>query len=161
MSYITGSLSKGEEIQLRAHLHWHCFLDEWIFTLLTVFLGLAYIFLQPLLVDPILKYGFIGFMALECLWVLHKWFDVLSIDMVVTNRRVIYKKGFFALMTSEILTSKIEAITIEQSALGRIFGYADLHFSGTGTAHVAFYDVSKPQKIKSEIEYIISQQEKR
>lgn len=161
MSYITNSLSQGEEIKLRVHLHWYCFLDEWIFTLLTVFLILVYVFIQHLLVDPMLRFGFIGFIALEIFWVLHKWIDVLSIDMVVTNRRVIYKKGFFALITSEILTSKIEAVTIEQSVLGRILGYADLHFSGTGTAHVAFYDVKDPQKIKSEIEYIISQQEKK
>lgn len=161
MGYITNSLSQGEEIKLRAHLHWYCFFDEYIFTLFTIILIEIYINIEPLLVNPVLKCGFIGLIFLESCWVLHRWSDDLSIDMVITNRRVIYKKGILAVTTSEILTSKIESVTIEQSVFGRIFGFADLHFSGTGTAHVAFYNVNNPQKIKSEIEYIISEQEKR
>ncbi|MBO6282048.1 MAG: PH domain-containing protein [Alphaproteobacteria bacterium] len=161
MSYVTSSLSQGEEIKLRAHLHWHCFLDEWFFTLVTVFLIWIYDIVQPVLTEPAVNYGFIGFIALDVLWILNKWIDVLSVDMVVTNRRVIYKKGFFSLVTSEILISRIEAISIEQSPMGLVFGFADLHFSGTGTAHVAFYNIAKPHKVKSEIEYIISQQERR
>lgn len=158
MSYVTGSLSQGEEIRLRAHLHWHCFVDECFFTLVTIFLFGIYDMVEPALTNPTVKFALIGFFILDVLWLLNKWIDVLSIDMVVTNRRVIYKKGFLSLVTSEILISKLEAISIEQSPLGRIFGFANLHFSGTGTAHVTFYDIAKPNKVKSEIEYIVSQQ---
>ena len=158
MSYITNSLSQGEEVCLRIHLHWLSFVDEWVFTFITIFLVLIYEVIQPMLVDSILRYECIGLIALTVLWSLHKWIDVLSIEMVATNRRVIYKKGLFSVVTSEILISKIESVTIDQSVMGRILGYADLHFSGTGTAHTTFYNIKNPQKVKSEIEYIISQQ---
>ena len=158
MSYITSSLSQGEEIQLRIHLHWLCFLDEWVITFISIFLILIYEVIQPMLVDPVLRYECMGLIALTVFWTLHKWIDVLSIEMVVTNRRVIYKKGLFAVVTSEILISKIESVTIDQSVMGRILDYANLHFSGTGTAHTTFYNIKEPQKVKSTIEYIISQQ---
>ena len=161
MSYITNSLSQGEEVQLRIHLHWLSFLDEWVFTFISIFLVLIYEVIQPMLADSILRYECIGLIALTVLWALHKWIDVLSIEMVATNRRVIYKEGLFSVATSEILISKIESVTIDQSVMGRILGYGDLHFSGTGTAHTAFYNVKKPQTVKSEIEYIISQQDRR
>jgi uncharacterized membrane protein YdbT with pleckstrin-like domain len=70
---------------------------------------------------------------------------------------VIYKEGLFAVTTAEILNAKIESVAIEQSVMGHILGYANIHFSGTGTAHVTYRYVKQAARIKSELEYIISQ----
>ena len=156
MSYISRSLSQGEEILLRAHLHWCCFLGEWLFTLLTVGVA-AVLFLQFQELSQVGQYALTGFLALMSYWTVHKWLVILSIDMVITNRRVIYKEGLLAVTTAEILNSKIESVAIEQSVLGHILGYANIHFSGTGTAHVTYKYVSQASRIKSELEYIISQ----
>ncbi|MBP5352155.1 MAG: PH domain-containing protein [Alphaproteobacteria bacterium] len=157
MSYIQNSLSQGEEILLRAHLHWICFIDEFLFSLFTGILVFFYVILEPQMTDPAFKSVALGISVLCVCLALRKWCKILSVDMVITNRRVIYKKGVFAITTSEILTAKIESITMKQSILGNLLGYADIHFSGTGTAHVTFFDVSDAPQIKSEMEYIISQ----
>ena len=156
MDYISKSLSQGETVLLRAHLHWRCFLEEYFLTLLSI--GVTAVFLlQYHALEPIVRYGLMAFAGLMIYWTIHKWIIILSIDMVITNRRVIRKEGVLAITTSEILNSKIESIAIEKTILGHIFGYANIHFSGTGTAHVTFYFVRNAQKIKSELEYIISQ----
>ena len=60
MSYISRSLSQGEEILLRAHLHWCCFLGEWIFTLMTA--GVATILLLQFEQLPVpQQYGLTAF----------------------------------------------------------------------------------------------------
>jgi len=156
MSYISRSLSQGEEILLRAHLHWCCFLGEWIFTLMTAGVA-AILFLQFQQLSQELQYGLTAFLALMTYWTVRKWLIILSIDMVITNRRVIYKEGLFAVTTAEILNAKIESVAIEQSVMGHILGYANIHFSGTGTAHVTYRYVKQAARIKSELEYIISQ----
>lgn len=156
MSYISQSLSQGEEICLRAKLHWCCFLGEWFFTILTLAVGSIFLLTYQDLTEPLAVYGLAGFTLLMGYWTIRKWFKILSIAMVITNRRVIYKEGVFAVKTAEILNAKIESVAIEQSILGHILGYANINFSGTGTAHVSFYYVTNPQRIKSEMEYIIS-----
>ena len=156
MDYISKTLSQGETVLLRAHLHWRCFLEEYFLTLLSAAVTALFL-LQYHTLEPIAKYAQMAFIGLMIYWTIHKWIIILSIDMVITNRRVIRKEGVFGITTSEILNSRIESIAIEQTILGHLFGYANIHFTGTGTAHVTFYYVRNAHKIKSELEYIISQ----
>ena len=76
MSYISRSLSQGEEILLRAHLHWCCFLGEWLFTLLTAGVA-AILFLQFQELSQVGQYTLTGFLALMSYWTVHKWLIIL------------------------------------------------------------------------------------
>lgn len=65
-------------------------------------------------------------------------------EFVITNKRVIVKKGLIAIWTLEMNLSKIETVNVEQSVIGRIFGYGCLTIIGTGGTREKFFLIRKP-----------------
>ncbi len=88
---------------------------------------------------------------------LYSLLELQTLEMVITNKRVICKRGILQLQTEELKLSKIESINVKQSIFGRIFNYATISFSGVGTAKVDFVGVENPWIVKSHIESIIKE----
>ncbi len=65
-------------------------------------------------------------------------------EFVITNKRVIVKKGLIAIWTLEMNLQKIETVNVEQSIPGRIFGYGCLTLIGTGGTKEKFYCIKDP-----------------
>ena len=93
---------------------------------------------------------------LMAIYVLFTFLKLKLTEMACTNRRVIFKSGIVSLKTAEVKVDKIESIQIEQTFWGRILGCGNIIFSGTGTTKVEFFNVSRPWKIKTEIEEVLS-----
>jgi len=55
-----------------------------------------------------------------------------STELAVTNRRVIAKFGLIARRTVEMNLAKIESVRVEQTVMGRLFGFGSLVVTGTG-----------------------------
>jgi uncharacterized membrane protein YdbT with pleckstrin-like domain len=49
-----------------------------------------------------------------------EWFRWWITEIAVTNRRVIYKKGFIRRRTNEMNMDKVESMQVDQSILGRM-----------------------------------------
>lgn len=65
-------------------------------------------------------------------------------EFVVTSKRIIIKKGLIAYYTLEMNLSRIETVNIEQSILGRIFGFGTITIIGTGGTKERFSGIQKP-----------------
>jgi uncharacterized membrane protein YdbT with pleckstrin-like domain len=52
-----------------------------------------------------------------------EWFTWWVTEIAVTNRRVIYKKGFIWRRTNEMNMDKVESVQVDQSILGRMLDY--------------------------------------
>jgi len=65
-------------------------------------------------------------------------------EYVITNRRVIIKKGLIARYTLEMNLQKIETVNVDQSIVGRIFGYGCITIVGTGGTKEQFHYLRKP-----------------
>src|SRR5919197_1546927 len=63
----------------------------------------------------------------------HAWFKRWTTEIAVTDRRIIYKEGFIRRRTIEMHMDKVESVDVEQSILGRLFGYGDILVRGVGT----------------------------
>ncbi|MBR1649224.1 MAG: PH domain-containing protein [Alphaproteobacteria bacterium] len=158
--YIKGSLSQDEKIKVRAYYHWVKWLEFYFIFL--IFGGIAFICL-------LLGYDFyndkeselstimIVLAAMMSIYPLYLFLELRLTEMACTTRRVIFKTGIVSVQTSEIKIDKIESIQIEQSFWGRILGYGNISFSGTGTARVDFKYVSSPWRVKPEIEDVIDE----
>lgn len=152
MSYVKETLSKDEEVKEVVQLHWLNYIFTGLLGIFTLLLLFAYC------IDYISKKQnpggewiiifFIG-------WTVYDFLKLYTTEMVITNKRVICRKGIIAVKTEELKNTKIESIEIKQSILGRIFGYATIWFSGTGTSKVKFEAVDDPWAIKSRVESII------
>ena len=73
----------------------------------------------------------------------------------VTNKKVMFKTGWIRRKTDELYTKKIEGVDVVQGIQGRIFGYGDLVFSGTGSQTVVFKMVPNPLDVKKAVQETI------
>src|SRR5436190_23623621 len=72
------------------------------------------------------------------------WFNQWITEIAVTNRRVIYKRGFISRSTAEMHMDKIESVKIDQSILGRILDYGKVTVLGTGTGTESLGQIDEP-----------------
>ena len=120
MSYIENSLGDGETIIARAHFSW-------------LYSALAWL---ALIVLGIVGIGIIIFISM----MVRKW----TTEIGVTSHRFVEKKGLFALRSNEIALPNIEGVKVEQSFLGRIFGYGTVRIEGTGVDAVTTPTIADP-----------------
>jgi uncharacterized membrane protein YdbT with pleckstrin-like domain len=151
MSYVQGTLSKDEEIKEVAKLHWFNYVKVVLWSLFAIFFLLAYLSDPDMQNDPSLLYVTI----ILLIWPAYLFLKLRKTEMVITNKRVICREGIISVKTEELKNAKIESVEIRQSVLGRLFGYATIYFSGTGTSKVKFESVQDPWVIKSRAESII------
>ena len=72
-------------------------------------------------------------------------------EIVITNHRVIGKKGIIRRETYEYGLNKIESIDVKQSILGRIFGYGDVVLTGSGSSSLVIPAIKSPENFKKKI----------
>lgn len=71
-----------------------------------------------------------------------------SSEFVITNRRIIIKTGFISRKTFEMNLSKIESVNVDQTFMGRIFGYGSMTIIGTGGTRESFQNISRPLEFR-------------
>ncbi|MBQ8676995.1 MAG: PH domain-containing protein [Alphaproteobacteria bacterium] len=158
--YVQNTLQLDEEVLMAPKLHWAVYIDTYFQ------LSLLYILFCHFMA-PFIDYSremrgmfelterVVGLLILlRIMWVFVR---NMSVEMAVTNYRVVYKIGVLNVRTEELVNDRIEAVSVRQSIMGRILNYGDILFSGTGTSKVVFRKVYAPWWIKSQVEDILRQ----
>lgn len=78
-----------------------------------------------------------------------------SIELAVTNQRVIAKFGFIRRRTIELKLEKIESLQVEQSILGRMLGFGSLRIAGAGTPQAPIPGITQPMEFKKQLNQIM------
>ena len=73
-------------------------------------------------------------------------------EMAVTNKRVIVKTGIVSRRTFEMLLSKIESIGVEESVMGRTFGFGTVTIRGTGGTPDSFAKIAHPLEFRKQVQ---------
>lgn len=158
--YVEGSLAKDESIKVRAKYHWVAWLEFcFVFCTLGVAALLCWLLAAQMYADAETELAY-WTIAVGCVLAASPVYVYLKLaltEMACTSRRVVFKTGIISIKTAEIKIDKIESIQIEQTFGGRILGYGDICFSGTGTAKVEFFKVDNPWQIKPQIEEAIDE----
>jgi uncharacterized membrane protein YdbT with pleckstrin-like domain len=84
------------------------------------------------------------------LWLAAMW-RRLGTEIVLTDHRVIYKRGFISRYTVEMNVSKIETVDVTQSFWGRLFDYGTVVIRGTGSTIEPLSMVAAPLKLRGAI----------
>jgi uncharacterized membrane protein YdbT with pleckstrin-like domain len=148
MSYIDSNLLTGEKVVYRTRLHWLLFMGPVLFTAV-VLLPIAW-FLDN---GTWSSFAWIP-LALGVLLLLATFIKRQSSDFAVTNKRVMMKVGVFSTRSIELLLSKIEAIAVNQSFIGRIFGYGDIVVTGSGGTREAFSHIGGPLEFRRAVQSV-------
>ena len=77
---------------------------------------------------------------------------VMSTEFAVTNKRVIWKKGFISRNTGEMNLKKIENVQVNQGFFGRMFGYGDVVIVGTGGTREPFAKIASPLEFRKRVQ---------
>ena len=143
MSYIQQSLGDGETIIARAHFHWLYLAAAWLSLLVPGTLLLAALSQAQAQPDPytvgaglLFVLGLLMFLKL----MIRKW----SMEIGVTSHRFVEKYGLLSMKTNEIALPNIEGVRVNQSILGKLFGYGVVRIEGTGVDSVTTPTIADP-----------------
>lgn len=78
--------------------------------------------------------------------------QIKSEKFLITDQRIIIKKGILLIDTFEITYRKIESVELYQTLTGRIFNYGDVHIIGTGGTKYIVDSIKQPLKFKQKIQ---------
>jgi uncharacterized membrane protein YdbT with pleckstrin-like domain len=79
------------------------------------------------------------------------WWRRWTIEVAVTDRRVIYKRGFINRRTVEMNMDKIESVDVEQHLFARLLNYGDITIHGTGEGKEPIRAVDHPLEFRSHV----------
>jgi uncharacterized membrane protein YdbT with pleckstrin-like domain len=131
MSYINDSLSDGEEVRNLFKLHW--------------------LAKTPMIIWFVLAIPTLG---ITLLLALYEWLRLRSIELGVTNKRVIMKKGIISRKSEEMKISSIETVEIIQGIWGRMLGFGSIKVTGRGISDIIFKNIADPMGAKRKIESV-------
>jgi len=140
MGYIESNLLPGEQVVYKAHLHRIIFVKS----LLVIAVGLLLLALEPRVGGVVILVGLI--LALPA-FIRYK-----TSEFGITTKRVVIKVGFIQRRTVELLLRQIEAISVDQSLMGRMMSFGTITISGTGGVREVFTDVAAPLDFRHQIQ---------
>lgn len=137
MSYIQDSLGANERVHYIAHFHWLRYALAYSMLVIGALLALLTMNSEfpSLALLPIL----IG-VALFVWLMIPMW----TIEIGVTDQRIIFKRGLFTRETEELQLRNVEEVGLTQDFLGRIFGWGQLNIHGTGGEDIALPTIGDP-----------------
>jgi uncharacterized membrane protein YdbT with pleckstrin-like domain len=152
LSYLRSILQPNEKILIIGRLHWIVYTRAIIFILVGTILVALENNLATGDVRTYLVYATITiFGAGFIISFLHAWFIRWITELAVTDRRVIYKRGFISRHTVEMNMDKIESVDVDQSLLGRMLNYGTIHVLGTGEGIESLRRIAAPLAVRNAI----------
>jgi uncharacterized membrane protein YdbT with pleckstrin-like domain len=151
MSYVKSVLQPGETVRYATNIHWIIYLPG----LLLVVLALAVYWVgqQPVTMGASSIWhwiaGLLFIAAAIALFI--AWFRRWTTEIAVTDRRIIYKKGFIRRHTIEMHLDKVESVDVDQSIIGRIFNYGDILIRGVGVGIEPLKNIESPIAFRNHV----------
>jgi uncharacterized membrane protein YdbT with pleckstrin-like domain len=134
MRYVDHVVQPGETIRYVTGVSWAGYLPGLALWLIAVVLFLA---VAPWSQDSA-AIALVGWIAVTAAFVvgavllIKHWWQRFTVEIAVTDRRVIYREGFIRRHSFEMHLDKVESVEVEQTILGRVFNYGDITIRGTG-----------------------------
>lgn len=154
MAYVAKNLIDGESVVYRARLHSLVLLVPIAIDALLTVAGLAML-IAGLSSKPTTTWLWVAgliFILLGSVVLLSGVVRRSAAELVVTNKRVIFKAGVFRRKTTEMFLQKIESVGVDQNLVGRISNYGTITLRGTGGTTEPFDKVSNPLEFRRQVQ---------
>jgi uncharacterized membrane protein YdbT with pleckstrin-like domain len=154
MAYIDQTLTSGEKIISSSIFHWWFTARIFVYCLLIVLMGVATLNVESLKeLGDLFGYTIIAFApVLALIQYIFALIAKKTTEQILTNKRVFLKTGLIRRNTDELIREKVETISINQTVVGRIMGFGDVEFTGTGGIKIKFQFVKDPTSVKKAYE---------
>lgn len=157
-AYHTKVMLPDEQLRAVGRLHWAIYLKSWIVLILAAAAGIDFLHLRS--ADANSPDGSIS-LVLEVVggvllivglcMLLSAWVRRVTTEIVVTDRRILFKEGFLRRRTMEMNMSKVETVDVVQSILARIFNYGTILIRGTGSSYEPLSMIGDPLTLRNAI----------
>lgn len=138
--FVGENLMADEKIVHITKLHWIIYAKA----LVVVLFGIILIFIVPLALPGFIALPGIIVIVIGILYGIYVYFLKKTSEFVITNKRVIMKKGVISTTTLEVLLSKAESISALQTIGGKLFGYGNIAVVGSGGTKNEFDYIERP-----------------
>jgi uncharacterized membrane protein YdbT with pleckstrin-like domain len=148
MRYIDAILQPGEKVLFAGTIHWVVYFPA------ALMLALALAALTQAGQGPAGAIGFAiaaGFAVVGGAMALSAWFRRWTTEVDVTDRRIVYKRGFIKRHTVELNMDKVESVDVDQSVLGRLLDYGDITIRGTGIGIEPLRGIGSPLDFRNHV----------
>jgi uncharacterized membrane protein YdbT with pleckstrin-like domain len=151
MAYYTKVLQSNERVLVVGRVHWSVYTHAALIMALAIALAIG-AFWVP---DPngrrvawiaAAAIGVVGLLALLAAAIRRH-----ATEIVVTDRRVIFKRGILSRYTVEMNVSKIETVDVDQGLGARLLGYGTVLIRGTGSGIEPLRRIGNPLAIRNAI----------
>ena len=149
MPYVDRVLQEGETVRHIARISWVTYLPGlFLWAVAGVLAGLLPS--EPALHFFVLTVAAIVFI-IGTMLLARAWFYRVTTEIAVTDRRIIYKRGFIRRYTVEMHMDKVESVDVDQSILGRLLDYGDVIIHGTGVGLEPLQNIDHPLELRNHI----------
>ena len=151
MAYYTKVLQPDERVLAVGHLHWSIYTHAVLILALAAAVAIGALWVP----DPIGQNAAwvvaAGLGVVGLLYFLAAAIRRHSTEIVVTDRRVMFKRGILSRYTVEMHVSKIETVDVEQGLGARLLGYGTVLIRGTGSGIEPLRGIGNPLAIRNAI----------
>lgn len=157
LGYIEKNLIPGETVLYKTRLHWIVMMRLALVAAVLAAIGVA-LFVEGYEVKPggDTRPGLIigGFLCLVVAGVLIAAGIIRrgATEIAVSNKRVLIKRGLLSRNSIEVLLPKVESISVNESAFGRMLGYGDVILRGTGGTFETFRRIAHPNEFRRQVQ---------
>lgn len=152
MSYIENNLLPGEKIKIQAKASW---LARPFLLIIGFFFAVSGIGAMMISEGGAAGEAANMQIGLSVLIIAYIYFSVKTIELAITDKRVISKFGVISRKTIELSLNKIESVQVKQSVLGRILGYGSVIISGAGNTQAPIPGINNPNEFKNKLNALI------
>jgi uncharacterized membrane protein YdbT with pleckstrin-like domain len=151
MSYVKSVLQPGETVRYASDIHWMIYLPGVL--LLVLAAVLYWIGLKPVAGSASWIWHWMAAVILAgaVVALFFAWFRRWTTEIAVTDRRIIYKRGFIRRHTIEMHLDKVESVDVDQSILGRILNYGDILIRGVGVGIEPLKNIESPIDFRNNV----------
>jgi uncharacterized membrane protein YdbT with pleckstrin-like domain len=152
MRYVRRVLQPGETIVYATRMHWVIYVRTIVLLIVCIILAAAAVSTSDKQnISLALSIAAIIFALLGVSAGLRAFIRRATTELAVTDHRVIYKTGLLARHTIEMNRDKVESVDVDQTLLGRIFGYGTIVVRGTGGSLEPIRTIGDPLSFRSHI----------
>jgi uncharacterized membrane protein YdbT with pleckstrin-like domain len=72
-------------------------------------------------------------------------------EIAVTDRRIVFKRGFLRRHTVEMNMAKVESVDVDQTLAGRLFDYGDVTVRGVGSTFEQLSFIDAPLRLRTTV----------
>src|SRR5262245_54586247 len=152
MRYVRRVLQPGETIVYSTKLHWLVYVNAILLAVVCIILiGAAIATNDNQSLSLAFAIAAIIFALLALSAARRGFIRRTTTELAVTDHRVIYKSGLLSRHTIEMNRDKVESVDVDQSLLGRIFGYGTVVVRGTGGSLEPIRNIGDPLTFRTYI----------